>query len=491
MVAPTSTKRKKPATPAPKRKAARDEELSSEDGGSDDERFSASEEEEEDSEDEYERETAEEKRLRLARDYLASVKQGIDDEDEAEKDVRKDGADDTDEDESDDDKIHRDSLGQRLAQDAREGMGASQREIAGMVVAPEGEINTTLWKGHSRPVTAVCLAEDGTVAYSSSKDGAIFRWDVETGQRTKFALPPPADVKNVSAANMRKAKSRLPYTMTLSSDGRYLASAGEDSRVHIWDARTNTHLQAFPGHKDIVTALCFRQRSHQLFSGSFDRTIKIWSVDDMAYVDTLFGHNSEVLGVDCGARERLVSSGRDHTCRVWKIPDETQLIFRGGGVSLDCCSLITPTEWVTGSDDGSLSVWSQMRKKPQSTAVNAHGDRSPVGRGASAGSVGGHVASWVGSVACAPGTDLVASGAGDGTVKLWAVDENAKGLKYLAPLYSVPARGFVNSIKMDRTGRVLVAGMGQEPRLGRWGRDKAAKNGVLIHRIELDEREGS
>jgi WD40 repeat protein len=52
--------------------------------------------------------------------------------------------------------------------------------------------------------------------------------------------------------------------------------------------------QAFPGHKDAVTGLAFREGTHQLFSASLDRSVKIWSLDDMAYVDTLFGHQSEV-----------------------------------------------------------------------------------------------------------------------------------------------------------------------------------------------------
>jgi ribosomal RNA-processing protein 9 len=34
---------------------------------------------------------------------------------------------------------------------------------------------------------------------------------------------------------------------------------------------------------------------------------------------------------------------------------------------------------------------------------------------------------------------------------------------------------------------VVVAAMGQEPRLGRWARDAGARNGVLIHRWGVDD----
>lgn len=57
-------------------------------------------------------------------------------------------------------------------------------------------------------------------------------------------------------------------------------------------------VQGFSHHRDIVTGLAFRDGTHELYSGSFDRTVKIWSLDDRAYVDTLYGHQSEVRCVD-------------------------------------------------------------------------------------------------------------------------------------------------------------------------------------------------
>ena len=49
-------------------------------------------------------------------------------------------------------------------------------------------------------------------------------------------------------------------------------------------------------HRDIITGLAFRENTHELFTCSFDRTVKLWSLDEMAYVDTLFGHQAEVRG---------------------------------------------------------------------------------------------------------------------------------------------------------------------------------------------------
>ena len=83
---------------------------------------------------------------------------------------------------------------------------------------------------------------------------------------------------------------------------------------------------------------------------------------------------------------------------------------------------------------------------------------------------------------------LQASGAGDGSVCLWAV-RRGKGARpeSLEHLGAVPAAGFVNGLQLASSGRFLVAAIGQEPRLGRWARNASARNGVLVHRFSLKD----
>ena len=40
--------------------------------------------------------------------------------------------------------------------------------------------------------------------------------------------------------------------------------------------------------------------------------------------------------------------------------------------SLECCSFIDDKEFLSGSDDGSIELWSIMRKKPTFIVRNAH-----------------------------------------------------------------------------------------------------------------------
>ena len=142
-------------------------------------------------------------------------------------------------------------------------------------------------------------------------------------------------------------------------------------------------------HLDTVTTLAFRGKTNQLFSGSKDRTIKIYSLDELAYVETLFGHQDAVVDVAAvgGSQERCVSVGAsDKTARLWKVVEESQLIFRGGGGSkkkrnnpeddeeddkkldahewsIDRVVQIDTQLFVTGADNGDLALYGLHKKK--------------------------------------------------------------------------------------------------------------------------------
>lgn len=55
-----------------------------------------------------------------------------------------------------------------------------------------------------------------------------------------------------------------------------------------------------------------------------------------------------------------------------QVPEESQLVFRAPSSSLECCCFINNEEFLSGSDDGNIELWSVMRKKPTFIVKNAH-----------------------------------------------------------------------------------------------------------------------
>ncbi|TKY72367.1 U3 snoRNP-associated protein YAO [Spatholobus suberectus] len=447
------------------------------------------------SDEEPEEETGAEARKRIAQDYLRMVRQI------AQKEKEKEG--DEEEGEGEEEGGARDSLvAQKLIKEQQEESGRVRRSIASRVKVSDDEGFRPLVK-HRHSVTAVALSEDDSKGFSASKDGVIMQWDVNSGQCERYKWPSDSVLKSHGLKDPQGSAARQSkhvLALAASSDGRYLASGGLDRHVHIWDTRTREHLQAFPGHRGPVSCLTFRQGTSELFSGSFDRTIKIWNVEDRTYMSTLFGHQSEVLSIDCLRKERVLTAGRDRSMQLFKVHEESRLVFRAPASSLECCCFVNNDELLSGSDDGSIELWSVMRKKPVYILRNAHAllvdsmksdqkdnERLPNGNLEN----GYHhpenhhclsVFSWVSAVTVCRNSDLAASGAGNGSVRLWAIESETKDIK---SLHNVPLAGFVNSLTFAKSAEFLVAGVGQEPRLGRWGRNPEARNGVSILPLKL------
>ncbi|KAK4815051.1 hypothetical protein QYF61_015335, partial [Mycteria americana] len=350
----------------------------------------------------------------------------------------------------------------------------------------------------------VCAFQSGGSLPGGDSD-AFPVGEVESGKRLCVV---PGGKKGTEEQHMGHASHVL--CMAISSDGKYLATGDRNKLIMIWDADTCKRLHIFTGHRDAVSGLSFRKGTHQLYSASHDRCVKVWNVAENAYVETLFGHQDVITGLDSLSRECCVTAGgRDGTVRLWKIPEESQLVFYGHQGSIDCIQLINEEHMVSGADDGSVALWGLTKKKPLALARQAHGMQDAQGL---------QQPYWISAVAALRNSDLLATGSHSASVKLWKCGE---GFRKLEPLWDIPVVwmgrfgkqelgwggvsrwglpsldswrrlrepltlpcplqvGFVNSLKFSAAGDFLVAGLGQEHRLGRWWRVKEAKNSICI-----------
>ncbi|XP_009572207.1 PREDICTED: U3 small nucleolar RNA-interacting protein 2-like, partial [Fulmarus glacialis] len=191
-------------------------------------------------------------------------------------------------------------------------------------VQPPDPASIRVLRGHQLPVTCLVISPDDRFIFSDSKDGYLIKWEVESGKRLCVV---PGGKKGTEERHMGHASHVL--CMAISSDGKYLATGDRNKLIMIWDAATCKRLHIFTGHHDAVSGLSFRKGTHQLYSASHDRCVKVWNVAENAYVETLYG-----------------------TVRLWKIPEESQLVFYGHQGSIDCIQLINEEHMVSGADDG-------------------------------------------------------------------------------------------------------------------------------------------
>nr|POE63336.1 putative wd repeat-containing protein c2e1p5.05 [Quercus suber] len=499
-----------------------------------------------DDEDEYAEEDPAARRVRLAEQYLANThKEVLDEVGFDAKDV-------------DAENLRR-RMGDRLKEDTAESKGKLYRWIAEEADWSGAVRRTATVDRGNQDITGVAI--QGQYMYAVSKEMVLTKWELpskrrsgELGKQTSRARTTPKRLTYVRGDRRQKnnrdylGHDRQILCIAASQDGKFIATGGADNKLIVWDAVSLEPLKVFPQHRDSVISLAFRRGTNQLFSASKDRTVKMWHCDELAYVETLFGHQDEVVDVSALAQEKCVTVGaRDRTARLWKVVEESQLVFRGGGApskprdadilhigkaynegSMDRVACIDDETFITGSDNGSLSIWNIHKKKPVFTYPLAHGlDLALPIDLLSAEEVPEqeHVFQepqprWITSLRAVPFSDTFVSGSWDGYVRAWRLTPDKRRIEALGPIgqanspqYTRPAsiepladeaeetangsippsNGLVNGIINDlsiidrgvrgKEGFFVAAAVGKESRLGGWKRIPNGKTGVVLFEI--------
>ncbi|KAG7163468.1 U3 small nucleolar RNA-interacting protein 2-like [Homarus americanus] len=397
----------------------------------------------EEKEDEEDEETPQEKKVRLARQYLKEL------QDQKAQDEEDKVLDD-------------EAIGIQLREDLLKASGKLRKTVANLYIKPELQDFCVLKsKQQKLPITCVTVTSDEKYIFSGSKDCSIVKFTLD-GKRVGSI---PGGRKGTEKVHV--GHTSHIFSLAVSSDGKFLASGDKGGYIHIWNAETLDHLKKFKKHRGAISGLAFRLSTHTLFSASHDRMVMVWNLDAMAFVENLGGHQDAITGIDALVRESCITSGgRDQSVIVYVLVEDKQLRFSGHQASIDGIKLVNDKTFVTFAQDGSLALWTTLKKRPHSLVKAAHGYQ-----------ING-LPNWITAVAAFVNSDLVASGSMDGFVRLWRVE--TEGHRTLKPLFAIPVPGVINSMAFTASGNHLVVGVGQEHKLGRWFKEKAGKNSIVV-----------
>ena len=78
-------------------------------------------------------------------------------------------------------------------------------------------------------------------------------------------------------------------------------------------------IQTLEGHTDCVSALCLDAEGKFLFSGSRDKKIIMWNMENYEKVKSFDGHTGKVLCVTVLRNGFLLSGGYDGELKKWNI----------------------------------------------------------------------------------------------------------------------------------------------------------------------------
>ena len=99
--------------------------------------------------------------------------------------------------------------------------------------------------------------------------------------------------------------------LAFSPCGKFLATAGEDNTIRLWDTPDGIEIQAIEAHAGDIRGLAFDPDGDVFASASWDKTVKIWQTSDCATLSEAAKHSGAVNCVAFSPDGKLLYSGSD------------------------------------------------------------------------------------------------------------------------------------------------------------------------------------
>ena len=290
---------------------------------------------------------------------------------------------------------------------------------------------------HEDGVTNLSFSSDGNTLASVSYDGTVKLWNLDPNldQMDSNSEPEPETLS---------IQDVLSISFSPDETGSTIALAGADNTIRLWSQKgfESRTLQ----HKDSVTSVSFSPDGTMLASGSDDKTVKLWNLDEKE-PKILEGHNSSVISVSFSPdNEMIASASDDGDIKLWNFDGDiqqeisrnkkvTSINFSPDGSTIAIAENKGDSSPNENSEDkliGQVSLWNFESETPFKT-FDAHDDE-------------------ITSVSFSPDGKIIASGSKNNIVNLW----NLEGDKLVKPLKD--HTGVITSISFSPDGNTVASG---------------------------------
>ncbi len=218
---------------------------------------------------------------------------------------------------------------------------AARAQAPGKVAAA---LELVVQTGHTTSVESVSLSSDGKRLATGSWDKTAILWNAETGEKIRVFAGHTTSVQSVS----------------LSSDGKRLATGSLDKTAILWNAETGEKIRVFAGHTNFVSSVSLSSDGKRLATGSLDKTAILWNAETGEKIRVFAGHTTSVQSVSLSSDgKRLATGSWDNTAILWNAETGEKIrVFAGHTTSVQSVSLSSDGKRLaTGYSDSTAILW--------------------------------------------------------------------------------------------------------------------------------------
>lgn len=227
-------------------------------------------------------------------------------------------------------------------------------------------------------------------------------------------LPPS---QNWHCINTLTDHNQAVTTLALTPDGKFLASGSFDKTLKLWSLKDGKLIDSIIAHEQALLSLAFTNShggNYYLITGSYDQTINFWTLNKdknntffLKNTHTLTNHTGSVHGLAIAPQNNILISGSyDQSVKQWDLTTGKLLCSSFDPLgAIYALALNQQRELIASAGaDGSISLWK-------------------LGGGEVLGFLSGNVSS-VESLAISPDGQTLAAGCVDGNIRLWNLTED-------------------------------------------------------------------
>jgi len=213
---------------------------------------------------------------------------------------------------------------------------------------------------HRRGILAMAWDPSGSFLATAGEEGDVVLWDALAG---------------VPLRRLRGGHTMHVNSLSFGPDGKRLLTGSQDKTARLWDVETGRPLQRFGAFERWVEAVLFLPDGLRVVIATGDKKVRVVDLDTLAVLHELEGYQATVESIELSTDGRNFLTRSDRELLLWATDGDLSApllvrrnAYAAAGLLPDGRRLVTGTEgglmqvWEVGSDHPSFSHSENVRR---------------------------------------------------------------------------------------------------------------------------------